>query len=115
MAFNDIERKRIENKVKALIEARRPPIELRKDLDLFFTIEEYSVVVYEIRSSFQDKDKKIEIPMAKATYIKSRDIWKIYWQRADLKWHSYEPLPECDTIDAFLDEVNNDPYACFWG
>jgi hypothetical protein len=27
-------------------------------------------------------------PAAKATYVRKTDRWKIYWQRADLKWHA---------------------------
>ena len=54
-------------------------------------------------------------PFAKATYVRTQKIWKIYWQRADLKWHSYEPVPTVKTIDAFCAAVEEDPYGCFWG
>jgi len=27
--------------------------------------------------------------MAKATYVRKTDRGKIYWQRANLKWHAY--------------------------
>ncbi|MGH8716972.1 MAG: DUF3024 domain-containing protein [Burkholderiales bacterium] len=30
-------------------------------------------------------------PVAKATYVKAQDVWKVFWQRADLKWHRYDP------------------------
>ncbi|MBN1532951.1 MAG: DUF3024 domain-containing protein, partial [Spirochaetes bacterium] len=39
----------------------------------------------------------------------------IYWQRRDLKWHRYEPDPEVDTLEEFLDIVDADDYASFWG
>jgi len=57
----------------------------------------------------------MEHAVAKATYIKSRRIWKIYWMRADLKWHRYDPLAAVSTIDDLIVEVDRDPYGCFLG
>ncbi len=53
--------------------------------------------------------------MAKATYIKSHEIWRVYWQRADLKWHRYEPVPNVESIGEFLTVVEQDEDCCFWG
>jgi hypothetical protein len=57
----------------------------------------------------------MENPIAKATYVKSTALWKVYWQRADLKWHSYEPTPQVGSIEKFLAVVDEDRYACFFG
>jgi hypothetical protein len=38
-----------------------------------------------------------------------------FWQRRDLKWHSYEPKPEVKSVDEFALLVSEDPYACFFG
>jgi hypothetical protein len=57
----------------------------------------------------------MEHAVAKATHIKSRHIWKIYWMRADLKWHRYDPLAAVSTIDDLIVEVDRDPYGCFLG
>jgi hypothetical protein len=43
------------------------------------------------------------------------DHWKVYWQRADLKWHGYQPVPAVRTIEEFLRLVDEDPYATFFG
>ena len=59
--------------------------------------------------------EKTAIAFAKATYVKSKKIWKIYWQRADLKWHGYEPNPEVKQIEDFLSVVDQDEYGCFFG
>lgn len=53
--------------------------------------------------------------VAKATYVRSRDHWRVYWQRADLRWHRYDPAPEVATVQGFLDLVDEDAYACFFG
>lgn len=58
---------------------------------------------------------QMESPVAKASYVKTQGIWKIFWQRADLKWHRYEPTPAVETLEEFLAVVEKDEYACFWG
>ncbi|HKL26212.1 MAG TPA: DUF3024 domain-containing protein [Desulfuromonadales bacterium] len=57
----------------------------------------------------------MESPVAKATYVKIRKIWKIYWMRADLKWHGYQPDPVVQSIEEFLEIVERDEYGCFYG
>ena len=57
----------------------------------------------------------MEEAIAKATYVRTRDLWKIFWMRADLKWHGYEPVPTVGSIDKFLAVVNEDRYGCFFG
>lgn len=42
-------------------------------------------------------------------------VWKIYWMRADLKWHSYSPAPTVGSIEKFLELVEIDKHACFLG
>jgi hypothetical protein len=46
---------------------------------------------------------------------KGVDRWKIYWQRADMKWHAYPPHPEAVLFDEFLAIVDEDEHGCFWG
>jgi hypothetical protein len=41
--------------------------------------------------------------------------WNVFWQRADLKWRRYEPEPEVGSLDEFLQLVDDDAHACFWG
>ena len=37
--------------------------------------------------------------VAKATYVRARGVWRVFWQRRDLKWHSYEPQPEVESVE----------------
>lgn len=113
--MNDIERKRIENAVAALVTKRRPPAHVRDEVDLSFRFDGRSVEIFEVRQRFDDPAQKVEASVAKARYVKSRDRWLVYWKRADLKWHKYDPAPEVRTIDAFLKLVDEDAYACFFG
>ena len=113
--MNDMERRRIEKSIAAFIAKRRPPVHLRDQVDLSFRFDGRSVEIFEIRARWNDPVERIEEAVAKARYVKSRDTWLVYWQRADLKWHKYGPVPEVTTIDAFLALVDEDENACFFG
>lgn len=114
MAISEFEIKRYEKIVGQYIEGRRPPEHVRDQVDLTFRIDGQSVIIFEIREIWNQRDKKVESPIAKATYVKKANLWKIYWQRADLKWHRYEPTAEVKTIEEFLEVVELDECFCFW-
>ena len=115
MAFSEFEEKRYAKTVHAYIEKRRPPVYLRKEIDLSYRLKGQSIEIFEVRPAWDDPNTIIEHPVAKATYVKSKGIWKIYWQRADLKWHRYDPVPLVETLDDFILVVEKDEYACFFG
>jgi hypothetical protein len=115
MALSEFEAKKYEKIMKDYVEEHRPPVHLRNEIDLSFRIKGQSVEIFEIRPLWSDKSKKIEESVAKATYVKNQKIWKVYWQRADLKWHRYDPHPETKTLEEFLDVVAKDEYCCFYG
>lgn len=97
------------------IERERPPENIRHELDLSYKIEEQSVIVFEIRPNWRNKAEKMESMIAKATFVKSNNKWKIFWQRADLKWHSYAPMPLVPTLSHFVKIIKEDRHGCFWG
>lgn len=97
------------------LEEVRPPEEIRKQLDLGYKIEDQSVILTEIRPFWDNPSEYAERGYAKATFIKSKNVWKIFWLRANQKWNSYDPVPEVSTLDEFLDVVDEDKYHCFRG
>ena len=115
MALNELEKRRVEKAVGAFIEKHRPPPHIRPELDLGFRVSGQSVEIFEIRPRGDPPQDMREIPVAKATYVKSGKAWKIFWKRADLKWHAYQPVPEVATLDGFLTVVAEDRHACFFG
>jgi hypothetical protein len=115
MAFSELERYRFEKPIKAFVEARRPPPHSRQEIDIGYRFNNQSIELFEARPAFDRRDEVIEHPIAKATYVKSTNTWKIYWMRADLKWHRYEPQPTASKVEEFIAEVNRDPYGCFFG
>jgi hypothetical protein len=115
MALSEFERHKVEVEVGRFIETHRPPEHIRDQLDIGFRLENQSIVLFEIRPRWDKPQEKMESPVAKATYSKVQQAWKVYWMRADLKWHRYDPTPEVDQLGSFLRLVDEDKNACFWG
>lgn len=102
----------IEN-LESFIDFHRPEESIRDQVDLDYKFEGQSIIIYEIRPHYETGEA-IESPIAKTTYVKSRDEWKIYWMRGNLKWFPYKPHT-VRTLNEVLDIVDEDHYGCFWG
>ncbi|NYT66800.1 DUF3024 domain-containing protein [Alcaligenaceae bacterium] len=113
MAFSELELARVRRTMEAYLVRRRPPPAIRPELDLGYSIEGQSVIIHEDRLLY-DGSRSLQ-PVAKATWVKTQKVWKIFWMRADLRWHGYEPLARVRTLDDVLSGVDADPYGCFWG
>ena len=115
MALTEIELQRSERDLARFLERRRPPPHIRPELDIGYRITGQSVEIFEIRPDWRDRKIRRETPVAKATYIRSKDRWRIYWMRGDLKWHGYKPTLEVRDLAEFLAVVHEDQYCCFFG
>jgi len=114
MAFRDSELQRVEMDVAAFLEERRPPPEIREQFDLQWRLEGQSVFLFEVRPRWRGQPGETrDIPVAKVTYVRKHDIWKLYWMRSDLKWHDCEPtVPSLRTALVLVSEDEN---GCFFG
>jgi len=116
MAFTHVEIARYAGLIEKLIWAkRRPPLHLRDKVREGQRIEGHEIELFLVRPMFSDPTREIEESIAKARYVKSRDVWQVFWKRADLKWHRYLPRPEVKSLAGFLKLVNEDANGCFWG
>ena len=115
MPFTDIELAGHKRTLNAWLEKERPPPHIRPKLDFGYRITKQSVELFELRPAFHRPKEKQEEPIAKATWNKRQGVWQVYWQRADLKWHRYEPTRSVATLNAFLKLVREDKHACFFG
>lgn len=115
MAFNDLERKRIEKAMAAFLVKRRPPPHIRPDLDFGYRLTEQSVEILEIRPQWDDRSIIHERAIAKATFVRTQGLWKVFWMRASLKWHGYDPAPTAASIEEFLSIMEADQCGCFFG
>lgn len=104
----------IENTIKLEIEKIRPPEHIREKFDIGYTFENNVLEIFEIRPDFRDATQKNKMPVAKARYYKTQEIWKIYWMRSNGKWELYE-VSEVKTIHTFFKILEKDKHSCFFG
>src|SRR5687767_8841709 len=115
MALSELETAHMHKVVGEYMDRRRPPAHLRQKIDLGYRIQGQGVEIFEVSPAFSRPLEKVERLIAKATFVRSEDAWKVYWQRADLKWHRYEPVPTVKTLSEFLLVLEEDAHGCFWG
>ncbi|SEL96434.1 Protein of unknown function [bacterium A37T11] len=106
----------VEVQLSSFIETLRPADEeIRKQLDVGYSWDGQTALLFEIRPQWNDPTKISELPFAKLRFVKSSIIWKLYWMRASGKWEAYEPLQESTDLHKLLTEIKNDAYGCFFG
>jgi len=104
-----------EKQIQKFIEKKRPPVEIRDKVDLGYSFEKQVLEIFEIRPRYDDPKIKIYPPVARGKFVKSRNIWKIYWMRASGKWELFSAQPEVETLADFFKIIEEDSYGCFWG
>lgn len=115
MAVTNLQVLDIIEDMEAFLERQRPPEHIRPKLDIGYKIEGQSIIIHEIRPLYNDASKIIYPEVAKTTFVKAKNHWKVFWLRADLKWHAYDPKRTVKTLKEFLKLVEEDKHACFWG
>jgi hypothetical protein len=115
MALSELELRRCGKALEQFMGRRRPPVHLREKVDLSYRIVGHSVEIFEVRPDWQDPSTTMETPVAKATFVRTRNRWRVFWMRRDLKWHGYEPNLEVSSLEAFLNVVDRDEFGCFFG
>jgi len=93
----------------------RPPEEIRDKLDISYAIEGQSIIIFEIGPHWKKPGETMQFPKAKTTFVKAKNYWKVFWQRADLKWHPYPPNPTVKSVTEFIQLVDEDKHHCFFG
>jgi hypothetical protein len=99
----------------AFLEKRRPPLDLRHLVDYRIDITNNDVVVVCNRPSTMEKGKILDLPLAKARWIGTRQRWRLFWMRASGKWETYDPMPEARTLREVLEEIDRDSHMAFFG
>jgi len=115
LALTEIELKRCEKEIAAFMDRRRPPTHIRDRFDVGYRIDGHRVEIFEVKPDWKDPLIRREAPVAKATFVRTQGLWKVYWMRRDLKWHGYPPKAEVNTLKEFLGAVDRDEHGCFWG
>ncbi|HOO99917.1 MAG TPA: DUF3024 domain-containing protein [Bacteroidales bacterium] len=80
-----------------------------------YRIKGHEVVIYSRRPRWDNPKEWIETPEAKMKYVRTSNIWQLFWPRANGRWVSYEPLSFSRDLRSLVEEVDKDPLGCFFG
>lgn len=94
---------------------RRPPLHLRDRVREGQRFTGQAIELFIVRPAFNRPGEHTEEPVAKVQYVRSRRVWRIFWMRADGKWHRYQPCPQADSLAAALRVIDEDANGCFFG
>jgi hypothetical protein len=114
MAFAELELRRIARTVGEFCR-RKSPLKLRDQVRIEFRVERHEVLIYETRPAFRDPSHWVEHGVAKLRFVRTAGEWRLFWQRASLKWQGYEPLASSRDINDLLVEIDRDAHGCFFG
>jgi len=114
VAFNELDRKRIERVVGGFCRQRTRP-EVADELRLVYEIDGQSVVISEERPYWRDSSERMHSPVAKLRFVRTTGLWTLYWMRADLRWHAYEPAAPTADLAALVEVVDRDEHRAFFG
>ena len=79
------------------------------------SIIDQSVILNEIRPAWNNPKEILTLGYIKTTFVKNKNVWKVFWKRADYKWQSYKPTPIVRELKDFKKLVDHDEYGCFKG
>ena len=114
MAFTALDLERIDRTVGVFCRRRSPP-QLRDQVRVEYRITGHEVLIHETRPAFDDPSRWTEHGVAKLRFVRTAGEWRLFWQRASLKWRSYEPLASSREIGELIAEIERDPHGCFFG
>ncbi len=103
--------------VKAYIKSIRPEdLEIRKEVDMGYSFNKIGLFeLFEIRPDWIKPEEKKEYPFARIRYFKSKNVWKLYWKKANNKWEGYEPFMESTHLSELIKVIEKDAHHCFFG
>lgn len=101
--------------LEAFLDRKRPEEKIRHELDLGYKIENQDVFITEIRPRWNKPSIIDSYPIAKTTYVKKHNHWKVFWMRSNLKWYAFDPEPIVNSLSDFLKLVEEDKHYCFFG
>jgi Protein of unknown function (DUF3024) len=114
LAFSEIELKRIEGIVETFCR-RRSPVHARHQVRTEYRVKGQDVLIIEVRTVWDDPTRWMEHGIAKFKFNRKTGEWRLFWQRASLKWEAYEPLSANRELSELVKEVDRDPHGCFFG
>lgn len=93
----------------------RPSLHLRDQIREGQRFTDQSIELFFVRPVFRLPGQWVEEPIAKIKFIRSRNVWQLFWKRADNQWHRYPPKAEVKTLASALKVIHEDAHHCFFG
>lgn len=92
------------------------PPELKRQIDYDYEVDGQSVTIYEVRPLWRGQPHEVtRRAFAKFRYVKSSELWHIYWMRQSGQWNAYEPASAACSLEEALDVIEMDSCGCFFG
>jgi hypothetical protein len=114
MAFSELEIELIDKVVGGLCREMNRP-EFKDELSIEYRIDRQDIIIFERRPTYQQPTKTTDTPAAKLKYLRTKNEWRLFWMRGDLKWHAYNAKKKSVKLSNLVAEIKSDPYGCFWG
>jgi hypothetical protein len=114
VAFSELELKRIDRTVGELCRLFSPA-EYADELRVVYEVEGHIVSMYEERPPWDGQGEWTRKGIARFRFNRSKGEWKLYWMRADLHWHLYDPEEMPTELPALVAVVEADQYGAFFG
>ena len=116
MAFTELE---IAQHQKALEDTfwsrRRPPLHVREQMREGQRFTDQAIELFFVRPAFNRPGTEVEDAIAKVQFVRTQGVWRIFWQRADGKWHGYPPCAKAKSLAEALRVIHEDAHRCFFG
>ncbi len=93
----------------------RPPVHLRGQVREGQRITGRTIELFIVRPAFNRPEEYIEESISKVQHLPRLRVWRIFWKRADGKWHRYTPFPEVSSLAEALQVIEEDSNGCFFG
>ncbi|MDT8442293.1 MAG: DUF3024 domain-containing protein [Desulfuromonadales bacterium] len=114
MALSEIELKRIDKIVGGFCQQKTPQ-HCRDQLRFDYRVDDHDVLLLEIRPRWNNPQEKTEMDVAKLKFNRTKNIWTLYWKRANGKWQTYQEAGQKTSLDELINEIAEDRYGCFFG
>jgi hypothetical protein len=116
MAFTDLETS-VHMKVieDSFWSRRRPPLHLRDKVREGQRFSGQAIELFVMRPAFNRPGEETEESIAKIQHTRRLGVWRIFWKRADGRWHRYQPCFEVTSLPEALRVIDEDANGCFFG
>ena len=74
-----------------------------------------TIELFLVRPGFNRPKQLNEESIAKIQHVRRLEVWRIFWKRADGRWHRYAPRCEVQSLAEALRVIDEDASCCFFG